>query len=39
MYGWTQRARALRGLGDVAGAAAADAQAAAHRTRFATAAP
>ena len=39
VYGWTQRARALRGLGDLTGAATADATAAAHRTRFATAAP
>jgi hypothetical protein len=35
VYGWTQRARALRGLGDVPGAVAADAQAAGHRARFA----
>ena len=39
VYGWTQRARALRGLGDLTGAATADATATAHRTRFATAAP
>ena len=31
VYGWTQRARALRGLGDEHGAAQADAAAAAHR--------
>ena len=35
VYGWTQRARALRGLGDVAAAARADANAATHRARFA----
>jgi tetratricopeptide (TPR) repeat protein len=34
VYGWTQRARALRGLADEQGAAAADAAAAAHRARF-----
>ena len=34
VYGWTQRARALRGLADEHGAAAADATAAAHRERF-----
>jgi tetratricopeptide (TPR) repeat protein len=39
VYGWSQRARALRGLGDVTGASAADARAATHRTQFATAAP
>ena len=35
VYGWTQRARALRGLGDETAAADADANAAAHRARFA----
>jgi len=35
VYGWTQRARALRGLGDESGAATAYQQAAAHRARFA----
>lgn len=34
VYGWTQRARALRGLGDEQAAAAAEATAAAHRRRF-----
>jgi tetratricopeptide (TPR) repeat protein len=34
VYGWTQRARALRGLADEQGAAAAEAMAAAHRERF-----
>ena len=34
VYGWTQRARALRGLADERGAAAADATAASHRERF-----
>ncbi len=34
VYGWTQRARALRGLGDEHGAAQADATAASHRRRF-----
>lgn len=34
VYGWTQRARALRGLGDTAGATAADQRAVASRTRF-----
>ena len=37
VYGWTQRARALAGLGDTAGAAAATERAAAHRARFAAA--
>ena len=37
VYGWTQRARALRGLGDEHGAAQADAAAAAHRRRFSAA--
>ena len=37
VYGWTQRARALRGLGDEHGAAQADAAAAAHRGRFSAA--
>jgi tetratricopeptide (TPR) repeat protein len=35
VYGWTQRARALRGLGDPTAAAEADRQAASFRTRFA----
>jgi tetratricopeptide (TPR) repeat protein len=34
VYGWTQRARALRGLGDERGATAAAATAVAHRERF-----
>ena len=34
VYGWTQRARALRGLADEPGAVAAEATAAAHRERF-----
>lgn len=37
VYGWTQRARALRGLGDTPAAAAADHRADLHRTRFLTA--
>ena len=37
VYGWSQRARALRGLGDVGRATAADAAAARHRARFAKA--
>ena len=37
VYGWTRRARALRGLGDPAGAAAADEAAAHHRDRFSAA--
>lgn len=37
VYGWTQRARALRGLGDEHGAAQAEATAAAHRHRFSAA--
>jgi hypothetical protein len=37
VYSWAQRARALRGLGDAAGAAAADQRAAEHQARFATA--
>jgi len=37
VYGWTQRARALRGLGDERGAAEADATAASHRQRFSAA--
>lgn len=39
VYGWNQRARALRGLGNEAGAASAEQHAAANRTRFATALP
>ena len=35
VYGWTQRARALRGLGDATGAADADQRAAAYRRQFA----
>lgn len=35
VYGWTQRARALAGLGDETGAAAAAANASTHRSRFA----
>ena len=35
VYGWTQRARALRGLGDESAATAATAEAARHRARFA----
>ncbi len=35
VYSWTQRARALRGLGNVNGAADADRRAENHRTRFA----
>ncbi|MFT3855205.1 MAG: tetratricopeptide repeat protein [Ilumatobacteraceae bacterium] len=35
VYGWTQWARVLRGLGDEHGAAEADVNAAAHRRRFA----
>jgi tetratricopeptide (TPR) repeat protein len=35
VYGWSQRARALRGLGDEAGAAAAEQQSAEYRSRFA----
>jgi len=38
VYNWTQRARALRGLGDTVGADDADRQATAHRQRFAAAA-
>ena len=38
VYNWTQRARALRGLGDTTGADDADRRAAAHRQQFATAA-
>ena len=34
VYGWTQRARALRGLGEEHGADGAEATAAAHRLRF-----
>lgn len=34
VYSWTQRARALRGLGDPAAAAEADRRAAEHRARF-----
>jgi tetratricopeptide (TPR) repeat protein len=34
VYAWLQRARALRGLGDVAGATAADERAATYGTRF-----
>ena len=34
VYGWTQRARALRGLADASGATLAEATAAAHRERF-----
>ena len=37
VYNWTQRARALRGLGDTAGAEAADRRAAANRDKFANA--
>lgn len=37
VYGWTQRARALTGLGDDAGAAAASAAARTHQQRFAAA--
>jgi tetratricopeptide (TPR) repeat protein len=37
VYGWNQRARALRGLGNEAGAAVADQRAAANRARFAAA--
>jgi hypothetical protein len=37
VYGWTQRSRALRGLGDTAGAVAASANAEAYRARFSTA--
>ncbi|HEY0520690.1 MAG TPA: tetratricopeptide repeat protein [Ilumatobacteraceae bacterium] len=37
VYAWTQRARALRGLGSDAAAAAADQQAGAHRSRFSAA--
>ena len=37
VYGWTQRARALRGLGDEEAAVAATAEAARHRARFAVA--
>ena len=33
-YSWSQRARGLRGLGDEAGAAAADREATTHRDRF-----
>ena len=33
-YSWSQRARSLRGLGDEAGAAAADREATTHRDRF-----
>jgi len=36
VYGWTQRARAMRGLADSAAAAEADERAAEHRTRFAS---
>ena len=39
VYGWTQRARALRGLGDAEGAAAAARAAATHQARFATTTP
>jgi tetratricopeptide (TPR) repeat protein len=35
VYSWTQRARALRGLGNVSGASDADQRAANHRARFA----
>jgi tetratricopeptide (TPR) repeat protein len=35
VYGWTQRARALRGLGDIAGAENAERRAGEHRRRFA----
>ncbi len=35
VYGWSQRARALHGLGDEAGAAVAEQRAAAYRTQFA----
>ena len=35
VYGWSQRARALRGLGDTSGATAADQQALTHRKQFA----
>jgi hypothetical protein len=35
VYGWTQRARALRGLGDADGAEHAVEQAARHRNQFA----
>jgi len=38
VYNWTQRARALRGLGDAAGADDSDRRAAAFRTQFAAAA-
>jgi hypothetical protein len=37
VYGWTQRARALRGLGDESGAEQAERTAVAHRARFAAA--
>jgi tetratricopeptide (TPR) repeat protein len=37
VYGWSQRARALRGLGDDAAAAAAEQRAAQYQARFATA--
>jgi hypothetical protein len=37
VYGWTQRARALRGLGDAAGAADAAGRADTYRARFAAA--
>jgi hypothetical protein len=39
VYGWTQRARALRGLGDPSGAADADQRAAGYRSRFAGSQP
>jgi hypothetical protein len=35
VYGWTQRARALRGLGDAQGAERATEQAARHRSQLA----
>ena len=39
VYGWTQRSRALRGLGDTAGAAVAEQRATAHRSQFADSKP